>query len=152
MRIGKFLVLYGLAIALAACGDNNPTAPREKSTVIVTANDIFHAPVVMFVGGKASVGIQSSIIGENRLDAADVLVVKVDSLITKLERTYNGSGLGTFYYNNVTKSTVDRFEVWELTAGMKTGTTWMKFHSTVDPTQRDSLQIIVFGVTNIKGQ
>ena len=145
------LIVFGFffALLLSACGEGNPTAPREMSTVIVTASDSYHTPVVVFVGSKVSVGIQSTIIGESNLNAADILVVKTDSLITKQERTYFGSGIGSFYYNNVQKPTVDRFEVWERTAGQKTGTTWMRFHSSVDPTQGDSIQVIVF--SNTKG-
>ena len=140
MAITVFVVL--VAMLAGACADS-PTAPKERITVAVSVLGLDWSTVYTTPGSVVGFGIQSIVVGRNSTRYADVLITRKDALVDSVTKAYENSYTSQEEIGNTWKPSVVRYEYLNVWVGDKVGTSWFVFKSRTDPTQKDSVRIVI---------
>ncbi|KND48964.1 MAG: hypothetical protein AB200_00860 [Parcubacteria bacterium C7867-005] len=147
LRLLPVILLAAVTMATTACGDS-PTEPKERIAVAVSAGE---PALIMPVNTNGYVFIQSTVIGRNSTDDADVIMVRTnDDFVSAMKRS-EGNYTNVTPIGNGYKESVTHYEVWELTPEGQIGISWFHFRSRIDPTQKDSVKVIIVPFEGGKG-
>lgn len=130
-----------VAMIAGACADS-PTAPKEQYFVDVDVNNDY--PVNLSVGDSTIIGVRSIVIGANTINKADNLIMRVRGDFIESGRIIDEyTYISSMYDNGEVQPRVVHAEFWMIRAGQKNGISWIVFKSMIDPTKKDSIQVVV---------
>ncbi len=143
-----FTIIVALMVmAIGACADS-PTAPRERAAVALWSDT---RVLYMDMNTYTHISVRSTVIGRNSVNDADSIIVRMDnkSLTSLVE--HQGQYLEKILVGGTSKETVVHYQFIRITAKETPGDSWIYYRSRIDPTQKDSIRVVVSTFDGGKG-